>query len=150
MYAKYLGENLVDSYRRFNVILSSNVVSFVAFHTIYKEYNGTDLFQLLNQKISQYEIPYDLFYKNAVQVIDHIRGLSKSKALLLSDEPWDDDIKLINEGFQKLGIYHSSDILKIQKEMLLCKNIRLLYFYQNRLIDYGLEDMMNWKKAWHN
>ena len=40
--------------------------------------------------------------------------------------------------------------LKIQKEMLLCKNIRLLYFYQNRLIDYGLEDMMNWKKAWHN
>lgn len=150
VYAKYLGENLVDSYRRFNVVLSSNVVSFVAFHTIYKEYNGTDLFQFLNQKISQYEIPYELFYKNAVTVIEHIKTLSKNNALLLSDEPWNDDLKLINEGFQKLGIYHASDILKrIIQDKIVCKNIRLLYFYQNRLIDYGLEETMNWKKAWH-
>lgn len=151
VYAKYLGENLVDSYRRFNVILSSNVVSFVAFHTFYKEYKSTDLFQFLNLKTSQYEVSYDLFFENAVLVIDHIKSLAKKEILLLSDESWHNEEKLIREGFEKLGIYHTSDILKkTNNGQLLCKNVRLLYFYQNRLIDYGLEDMMGWKKAWQS
>ncbi|MBP6446428.1 MAG: 1-acyl-sn-glycerol-3-phosphate acyltransferase [Saprospiraceae bacterium] len=151
VYAKYLGENLVDSYRKFNVILSSNVVSFVAFHTFYKEYKPTDLFQFLNLKTSQYEVSYDLFFENAVLVIDHIKSLAKKEILLLSDESWHNEEKLIREGFEKLGIYHTSDILKkTSNGHLLCKNVRLLYFYQNRLIDYGLEDMMSWKKAWQS
>lgn len=151
VYSKYLGEKLVDSYKKFNVVLSSNVVSFVAFHTIYQEYNGVDLFSFLNQKINQFEVSYGLFYENAIKVIDHIKKMSNDSILLLSDESWRNEDKLIREGFEKLGIYHAADILKKSNNGLLtCKNIRLLYFYQNRLIDYGLEEMMNWKKAWQN
>ena len=38
VYAKILGENVVESYKKFNVILSSNVVAFAAFHIFYDEY----------------------------------------------------------------------------------------------------------------
>ena len=100
------------------------MVSFVAFHTFYKEYKPTDLFQFLNLKTSQYEVSYDLFFENAVLVIDHIKSLAKKEILLLSDESWHNEEKLIREGFEKLGIYHASDILKkTSNGQLLCKNV---------------------------
>ncbi|MBP6539262.1 MAG: 1-acyl-sn-glycerol-3-phosphate acyltransferase, partial [Saprospiraceae bacterium] len=50
IYAKLLGESVVEAYSKYNVILSSNVVAFCAFHIIYEEYKETGLLQLVNQK----------------------------------------------------------------------------------------------------
>ena len=151
VYAKLLSESLVDSYRKFNVVLSSNVIAFTAFHLIYSEYKEAGLFFLVNQKIKTYEISYDDFFTNVRKLMQHILAMKQNELLCISDESWTDAKNFIDEGLSKLGIYHTSDILKINKEgNLICRDIRLLYFYHNRLINYGLEELMGWEKAWQS
>ncbi|MBP6539261.1 MAG: hypothetical protein KA234_02935, partial [Saprospiraceae bacterium] len=66
----------------------------------------------------------------------------------ISDESWDNVSDLIKEGVYKLGIYHAASVLKPDKKNnLVCEDIRLLYFYHNRLTNYGLEELMDWEKV---
>ncbi len=151
VYAKILSETLVDSFKKFNVVLSSNVVAFTAFHIIFQEFKDIGLLSLVNQKNKVYEIGFNELVANAGKLVLHIRTMNQNGMLLLSDESWNEDKKLIEEGLSKLGIYHTVDILKKNKAgNLICKDIRLLYFYHNRLVHYGLEDMMGWEKAWQS
>lgn len=151
VYAKILSETLIESFKKYNVVLSSNVVAFTAFHLIFQEFKETGLMALVNQKNKVYELRLTDLLENVQKLMFHIRSMNENGVLLLSDESWNEEKKLIEEGLSKLGIYHAVDILKKNKSgNLVCRDIRLLYFYHNRLINYGLEDMMGWAKAWQS
>lgn len=147
IYAKLLGEAVVDSYKKYNVILSSNVVAFTAFHIIYEEYKEAGLLQLVNQKEKTFSIDYSELEDKVIQMVKYIKEMHGRGQVTLSDESWDDSTTFISEGLSKLGIYHSASVLKKDKKgSLLCEDVRLLYFYHNRLINYGLEELMAWEK----
>ena len=148
VYAKMLGECVVSSYRKFNTILSSNVVSFVAFHLIYVEFEEMGLINLINQKNQKYKIEYNVFAEKVGQVINIIKEMSAQGDVTLSDENWDDTQEIINEGLRKLGIYHAVRVLeKKEDDKIVCADLKLLYFYHNRLINYDLETAMGWSKV---
>jgi glycerol-3-phosphate O-acyltransferase len=148
VYAKILGETVVDSYKKFNVILSSNVVAFVAFHLIYEEYKETGLLHLVNQRNFSFVLEYSRFEEKVDLLVKHILTLSEQGTVTISDESWNDASVFIQEGFSKLGIYHAVDIVKKEKSgQIKCQDIRLLYFYHNRLINYGFEESMGWEKV---
>ncbi len=151
VYAKILSETLIESYKKYNVVLSSNVVAFTAFHLIFQEFKEAGLMALVNQKNKVYELRFIDLLENVQKLMFHLRSMNENGVLLLSDESWNEEKELIEEGLSKLGIYHAVDILKKNKPgNLVCRDIRLLYFYHNRLINYGLEDMMGWVKAWQS
>ena len=151
VYAKLLSESLVESYMKHNVVLSSHVVAFVTFHMIFQDYKSEGLMHLVNLKSHTFDIEMDEMIKLTYSIIQHLHDLNKQEKLLLSDEPWENTEKLIEVGLSNLGIYHAVDILKYTKDKnLVCKNIRLLYFYHNRMVNYGLEELMGWEKAWIN
>jgi len=148
VYAKILGETVVDSYKKFNVILSSNVLAFVAFHLIYQEYKEAGLLQLVNQRQKIFELESSIVEENIRILVLHIIQMSKQGTVTVSDESWFDIPALVQEGLSKLGIYHAVDVLKKDKKgKLRCQDIRLLYFYHNRLINYGFEEFMEWEKV---
>ncbi len=148
VYAKMLGECVVSSYRKFNTILSSNVVSFVAFHLIYAEFEEMGLINLINQKNQKYKIEYNVFAEKVGQVINIIKEMSAQGDVTLSDENWDDTQEIISEGLRKLGIYHAVRVLeKKEDDKIVCADLKLLYFYHNRLINYDLETAMGWSKV---
>ena len=148
IYAKILGETVIDAYRKFNVILSSNVVAFAAFHIIYEEYKEAGLLQLVNQKDKKFSITRNSLEEKVRIIVALILEMKAKDAVTLSDEHWDDLHKFVHEGIYKLGIYHTSAVLKKDKNnQLVCEDIRLLYFYHNRLVNYGLEEIMGWEKV---
>ncbi|MBK7805865.1 MAG: 1-acyl-sn-glycerol-3-phosphate acyltransferase [Saprospiraceae bacterium] len=148
VYAKILGETVVDSYKKFNVILSSNVVAFVAFHLIYEEYKESGLLHLVNQRNFSFAIDNSKFEEHVGLLLNHIVSLSTQGVVTISDESWSDVKQLIHEGLSKLGIYHAVDILKKDKTaQIICQDIRQLYFYHNRLLNYGFEEFMGWEKV---
>lgn len=148
IYAKLLGEAVVDSYKKYNVILSSNVVAFAAFHIIYEEYKEAGLMQLVNQRGKLFFIQSDEMIEKTTKLVKFVLEMYQRNQVTISDESWDDVPKLINEGISKLGIYHSVRVLKPGKnDELVCEDIRLLYFYHNRLINYGFEELMSWEKV---
>lgn len=148
IYAKLLGESVVEAYSKYNVILSSNVVAFCAFHIIYEEYKETGLLQLVNQKYKTFTITADALEEKVRIVVKLILDKKNKDLVTISDESWDNVSDLIKEGVYKLGIYHAASVLKPDKKNnLVCEDIRLLYFYHNRLTNYGLEELMDWEKV---
>lgn len=148
IYAKLLGESVVEAYSKYNVILSSNVVAFCAFHIIYEEYKETGLLQLVNQKYKTFSITADSLEEKVRIVVNLILDKKNKDLVTISDESWDNVSDLIKEGVYKLGIYHAASVLKPDKKNnLVCEDIRLLYFYHNRLTNYGLEELMDWEKV---
>ena len=56
--------------------------------------------------------------------------------------------ELIENGVRNLGVYHVLKPLVFDKQKrLVSQDFRLLYFYHNRLTNYGLERAIEWKKA---
>ncbi len=148
IYAKNLAEALVKSYKKHNVILSSNVVSFVAFHMINTEYKDEGYIQIINKKHATFEIAYEDFLNKVTDLVKHILIMHKNGEVTLSDEPWDDIAVLVERGIEKGGIYHAKPLLEItKKNTVLCRDFRLLYFYHNRLSNYGLENLMGWNEV---
>jgi len=148
VYAKMLGECVVSSYRKFNTILSSNIVSFVAFHLIYQEFHDIELIPLINQKNQKYTIEYSVFEEKVDEVINIVKQMAAQGTATLSDENWDDKKEIISEGLRKLGIYHAVRVLeKKEDDKIVCADLKLLYFYHNRLINYDLESALGWVKV---
>jgi len=52
----------------------------------------------------------------------------------------------VRHGVKKLGIFHREKPLSFVKdEGIVSSNFRVLYFYHNRLKNYGLEKSVHWK-----
>jgi glycerol-3-phosphate O-acyltransferase len=148
VYAKKLGERVVESYKKHNTVLSSNIVTFVAFNMIYEDFKEMGLIAFVNQKGKKYVIDFDNFRSRAFEIIEIIKQKAEDGEMLLSEESWDNSDMLINEGLSKVGIYHMSRAIEKTKDgKIICKNIKLLYFYHNRLTNYRLEEEMGWQKV---
>ncbi len=147
IYSKYLGEVVVESYRKHNVILSSNVVAFVAFQLISQEFSDLDLISLVNQTGKIFTIEGAQFEQTVSKLVHIILEKAAEKHVTVSDESWNDIPTLVKEGITKLGIYHEPSVLSVNdKQQIVNSDLKLLLFYHNRLINYGFEDLMGWKK----
>ena len=148
IYAKLLAEKVVASYKKFNVVLSSNLVAFTAFHLIYKDYAESGLFSLLNLRDVVFKVKKEDMLSAVGAMIPFLLQLAENKVITLSDEDWHAPETIIMEGINKLGIYHYRSVLKASGEHeWMCPDIRILYFYHNRLVHYGLEAHMQWPEA---
>lgn len=146
VYSKYLGEVVVESYKKHNVILSSNVVAFVALHLISQEFSDLDLISLMNLSGKTFTIENDIFEQNVSKLTHVILGKALDQEVTVSDESWDNVPNLIKEGMAKLGIYHDPPVLSVnERRQIVCSDLKLLLFYHNRLANYGFEEPMGWK-----
>jgi glycerol-3-phosphate O-acyltransferase len=148
IYARLLAEKVVASYRKFNVVLSSNVVAFAAFHLIYRDYAENGIFSLLNVRDVNFKISKQDMLDAISSLVSHLQELAEQNNITLSDEMWNNAESIYREGMNKLGIYHYRSVLKeTGTDELMCPDIRILYFYHNRLVNYGLEAHMHWPEA---
>jgi glycerol-3-phosphate O-acyltransferase len=148
VYAKIMAESVVDSYKKHNIILSSNIVSYVAFHMIFQEFKELGLIQLVNQRNKKYSINLEEFTANVEKLLDIVKAQKSLDEISLSDENWDDTNEIIKTGIDKLGLYHPVRVLKLEKDQeLICNDIKLLYFYHNRMLNYNFEVQMGWQKV---
>ncbi len=148
IYARLLGESVVRSYRKFNVILTTNVVAYSAFHSLYAEYEASGLLNLMNQSNRKFTIDKEDFNARVTKVVNHIAELAGKGEVTLSDENWSTADLVMEQGLAGIGIYHQREVLKMDKKgHLYCEDIRLLYFYHNRLTNYHMEETLGWPKV---
>lgn len=140
VYARLLGRKVVESYHKYNTVLSSHVVSFCAFRYILSHYPKLSIFELMNVSMEDFVIEYGVF-ENLVSLIKkRIIQLYEEQSLLISPEINLDTEALIEDGIKHMGTYHADKPL-INKDdgNIATQSIRLLYFYHNRMLGYELE-----------
>lgn len=144
-YTKRLGEKIVARYHRDNIVLTSHLVAFVAFELLRKNNAKLDLYGILRLPPDDYIFDYDLLVEGVRQLQRVLQKMTQNGEIKLSEEIYWDPEALILDGIKHLGTYHVLKVLKYNKQgAVISQSFKLLYFYHNRLENYGLEKKINW------
>jgi glycerol-3-phosphate O-acyltransferase len=144
-YTKILAERLVERYFVENVVLSSHLLAFTVFEILVHQNPKLDLFGLLRLPPEEYVFPF----KSVVEVIEQLQAelfrMEREGRLMLSPEIHLPAEELIRDAMKKLGVFHRKKTLLYNKEGdIMSEDFRVLYYYHNRLENYGLDRKVHW------
>ena len=141
-YTKILGERIVDNYHRYNVVLTSHVVCFTLFELIKKRFAGYDLFTILRTPAEDISIPYAEVTEAISRVKEKLKEKYEEGEVLISPElRWNVD-KIIDHGMRNINMYHTASPITKSGDNMGSEDLKLLYYYHNRLEGYGLDKVV--------
>jgi glycerol-3-phosphate O-acyltransferase len=142
-YTKLLADKIVERYFKENIVLSSHLVAFVAFNMLKAQHPKLDLYALLR-------LPEDVLVLNRAhftevvgQLQARLSAMEMKGYLKISEQIHWLTPDLVQHGVQELGIYHIRKALEFNAQGdIVSHNFKLLFFYHNRLENYGLDKRM--------
>lgn len=142
-YVKMLGDKIVSQYFKYNVIMTSQLVAFTAFEIIRKNNRKLDVFGLLRLPPEDTFIAYDEFVKTCGRIRDKLLAMERNSEVKLTHSMNRDIGFIVERGLQQVGLYHTRrPLVKKQNGDIMSSDLKLLYFYHNRLEGYGLEELV--------
>ena len=139
-YTKILGEKIVGQYFRHNVVLTSHLVCFCAFEVLRKTYNYIDLFTLIRVPVEDVRIDAKELTEAIERVKEQLKELNKNNEVLISPEVRFTNDKVIEHGMNNINLFHAlSPLRKSSDGYYYSEDLKLLYYYHNRLEGYKLE-----------
>jgi glycerol-3-phosphate O-acyltransferase len=149
-YTIMLADRIAERYLKENIVLTSHLVAFAAFSILQHENPKLDLFGVLRLPPEEFHFDLDLLKGVISQLRDHLIEESEAGRIKLASQIYFDEEILLKDGVRKLGVYHvEKPLLFNQKGELVSQDFKLLYFYHNRLVVYGLDKVIAWNKARH-
>jgi len=144
-YTKNLGIRIVERYKAENIILSSHLVSYVAFQLLKEANSSLDIYSLLSLPEDEYFFSRDSFVDQARIVTDFLKVKASEGRLKLPEIFEQDTLTLVLDGIAQIGTFHSNRPITVHKNGdFYSQDFRLLYFYNNRLESYSYESEINW------
>ncbi len=146
VYTKRLGDIIATRYLAENIILSSHLVSYVAFQILKNHFINLDLFNLL--RLAENEISFDMesFVKQTDVVIQLLKEKAANEELKLPEIFIKSAEEIVKDGIKKSGTYHTRQPLRLDKKgNIISQDFRLLYFYHNRIETYGFSNEIAWQ-----
>lgn len=145
-YTREAGAKVAESYLQNNVILSPHLVSYVIFRYLVHCNPELDLYQLIRIGAREAQIER----MTLILMIDRFKEFLSHQeeagvlrlATTLKHKPAD---LLLDEALQYLQMFYPKEIVVMSGVNLLVQDMRLLYYYHNRLKGYELERQFNEK-----
>jgi len=146
-YTKLLADRIVDRFHRDNIVLSSHLVAFAAFEILKLEHEKLDLYGILRLPTNEYIFSEEVLKETIQQLQSRLFAMESAGEIKLSDQiRWDSEA-LIRDGIFKLGNFHVSKPLKYNKKgQIISDNFIYLYYYHNRMENYGLDEFIKLEK----
>jgi glycerol-3-phosphate O-acyltransferase len=106
-----------------------------------------DLFGILRLPPDDYLFPLKGVEDVVVQMQTRLIAMAKKEQIKLAPEIYLPVDELIKDGIKRLGVFHTEKPLSFTKDNgIVSSDFRVLYYYHNRLKNYGLERSIHWKK----
>lgn len=140
-YTRILGERIVENFFRFNVVLSSHLVCFTCFELLRKQFRHVDLFTLLRAPAEDLKLNRQDVRLALDRVLTRLHELAAKGSVQLSPDLKRDSDWILQDGMRNIDLYHAQSPLFADGDTLGTEDVKLLYYYRNRLEGYQLE---NW------
>jgi glycerol-3-phosphate O-acyltransferase len=146
-YTRILADYISQSYRTNMLVLDSQMLAYVSYQLLLKKYREQDVFNLLKYKPEELVLNRE----SVEEAIDHLKIVISEKnngdAFSIDDRlHHKSGSDILESGLKNLNVFHLDKILYLDKNMIKTGNLRLLYFYHNRLDGIGLEEHTFWKE----
>ena len=146
-YTKLLATRIAKRYYKENIVLSSHLVAFAAFRILAKLHPKLDLYGVLRLPVDDFHFPMDLMEKVIADLQKELQNMEQNGQIKLSKEILLSPTEILLDGLKNLGIFHAEKpLIKTKKGLIVSQSFKVLYFYHNRLCNYGLEQAIDWKK----
>ncbi len=146
VYTKILGDKILSSYYRNNIVLTSHLLAYVGYRLLKASVNEDSIFELSNYKPGQLQVDKEKLTQAMTDILKLLGEWEEKGKIKLDRDLHLPVQEVIKKGFHYLGDYHVSDPLYMKNGTLRTEDIRLLYFYHNRLENYGIDKVIEWNK----
>lgn len=139
-YTRILGEKIVGQYFQYNVVLTSHLVCYAAFELLRKKYPNVDLFTLLRTPPDEIRIPSNELHETIEKLKEQLKEKTQNNEVLLSPEIRFTTDKLVEHGMSNINMYHANSPIERSGDgsYYFSEDLKLLYYYHNRLEGYNL------------
>lgn len=137
-YTGLLGERILSSYYRLNIVFNSHIVAFAAFE-YFSQTRKVDIYKLFSSSEEDMVIPANVFQNVVSRLLTRLRDMRDRGLVKLAAHLEKDTKDIIQEGIANLSPYHVEKPLGIGASgEVYTENLKLLFFYHNRLNGYEL------------
>ncbi|MCK6691484.1 MAG: 1-acyl-sn-glycerol-3-phosphate acyltransferase [Thermoanaerobaculia bacterium] len=145
-YTKLLAERIVERYSIENVVLSSHLIAYAVFEMLVHENPKLDLFGILRLPPDDYMFPFRAVEEVVEQMQAKLFEWEQNGQIKLAPEIHRPPADVVRHGVKNLGVFHREKPLDFTRDdNIISSNFRVLYFYHNRLKNYGLQKAVQWK-----
>lgn len=138
-YTKILSERIVESYWKANTVLTSHLLCFTVFELVKRKYNDVDLFTLLRTPSEDISINESELFDSLGKLKERLKDMVQAGEIQTSPElRWSID-KIVEHGMKNVNLYHVANPVKKNGAVYGSEDLKLLYYYHNRLDGYGLD-----------
>jgi glycerol-3-phosphate O-acyltransferase len=142
-YTRELGRALVSAYLRNNVILATHVAAFTAFHFLRLRNPAYDLYRFLRTEGKDSGIEADLMLRGLERTLEVLRELDEDGKLQLEPKLKTSSAQTLFEtAMAHFKTYHDGKTLCHEDGKVFSLDMKLLYYYRNRLDHYRLESRL--------
>lgn len=147
-YTKMLADRIVTRYYKENVVLSSHLIAYCAFNLLRQSYLDLDLYGLLRLPPEDFIFDWEELRELVRQVRETLFSMDERGDIKLSPQiHWELD-ELMRDGIRNVGVFHLKKPLSFSRSgALMSEDFKILFFYHNRLENYGLLKSVDWKKV---
>jgi glycerol-3-phosphate O-acyltransferase len=140
-YTRELGRSILESFRRGNVVLTTHVAAFALFDCLRRRHPQYDLYRLLRTEGRDDAVDLAGLLGGIGTLQERLRAAEEKGGLLLAPETRDlRPGELFDNALRHFRSFHDGEVIRVDGERVYTLNMRLLYYYRNRLDHYGLDD----------
>lgn len=137
-YTRLLGDKILKEYHKINVVFDSHLVAFASFEYIYQT-EGVDVYRLFTRPEDTMKIPGNELHEVVDRLLVKLRELAGRNLVKLASHLDNDVSTIVENGIRNLVGYHVNKPLgRDEKGDYFTEDLKLLYFYHNRLNGYEL------------
>lgn len=143
-FTRELGVQIAASYMRNNTLFATHVLAFVVFRLLRTDNPSLDLYRLLRTGGSADSLELSRVYDAVEMFVALLAQKEDANQLRLTPnlrrQPADE---VVAEALKYFGTYHLHHVLERRGDRIFPTDMNLLYYYQNRLSGYGLEQQLD-------
>jgi glycerol-3-phosphate O-acyltransferase len=143
VYTKRLSDHILKSFKEHNIVLSSHLLAYSYFGILAKKFDHLDFFEVLKLEPEETRITKKDLSNGIKPIRNVLLEMQKNKEILLEDSISQGVGECIDHGLNNIGIYHNKKPIKMdRKGYLYSEDMRLLYYYRNRLSSYSIQERL--------
>lgn len=140
-YTQLLAGKLLSAYRRDNLVLPTAVSAFVVLALLHRQRPQPDLFRFLREIAPDASVDVALVLSELGTALRELRGLAMDESIRLHELLWRaSPDEILSDALRTFGTYHTVPVLERRAARIAIGDVKLLFYYSNRLAGYGLLD----------
>ena len=140
-YARLLSQRIVEEFHKFNEVLPSHIVAFVAYLKLRQQFKELDLYNFIRLPEDEMLVDFDQFKSGVESVKKAILDLEAEGKILTGPDFEKSTEDMMQIGLSNVGMYHAKrPLLQNEQGDIITQDLRLLYYYHNRLDGFNLEE----------